>query len=97
MLKAIIAKIKGLFSILVQMISNPMKKLGPEADKIFQEFVGSEIGKSVLVDLKKVDKENIEKIITLLQTKIVDLTKNAPKLNKKISDYIRRKIISVAK
>jgi hypothetical protein len=94
MLKSIIAKIKKIFEIIGLMIKNPMVKLRPEADKIYQEFADSDVGKETLSVLKKEDKESLEKILSLLKSKVEELTKSNAKLTLVILEYLKDKIIS---
>lgn len=95
MLKAIIEKVKSFFKAVLS-IGNPLKKWGPEADKLLLEFVSSESGKAAFAGLKKADKEGLEKILILLTGKVQALTKDNPRITKIILDYLKNKILLLA-
>lgn len=95
MFKVIVNKVKKFFQSII-LIINPMMEVGPEADKLLQEFINSESGKAALAGLKKTDKESLEKILILLTDKVKGLTKNNTQVTRLVLEYFKKKILSLA-
>jgi predicted nucleotidyltransferase len=102
-MKSIIASVKKFIGIFLLFVKNPLNGLKTIVDKAFKEFSASDAGKKVLEQAKSkyltaANKDVlIDEVLAFLKDKISEITKDNPKLNQIIMDYLRGKIISILK